>query len=158
VCPQKEEPNQSHITIGGNPIRYPGGTGNKTGSLELVKLMLNDVLSAPQALLTCFDISKFYLGTPLDRPEYVRIKLADIPQEFVEEYNLTVYAGDGRVYFKIIKGVTVLNRPESLPTTCSPNALQSMDTINASSRRDYGATNGDPSPLSSSWMTSASNT
>jgi hypothetical protein len=49
VRPQKQEPNRTRITIGGNRIYYPGDTGTKTGSLELVKLMLNDALSTPQA-------------------------------------------------------------------------------------------------------------
>ena len=43
----------------------------------------------------------FYLGTSLDRPEYVKIKLADIPQEFVDEYDLTKYARNGWLYFEI---------------------------------------------------------
>ena len=35
-----------------------------------------------------FDIRNYYLQTPLDRPEYVRIKLSDTPLDFVDEYNL----------------------------------------------------------------------
>ena len=114
VRPQKEEPNRTRITIGGNRICYPGDTGTKTGSIELVKLMFNDVLSTPQARHACFDISNFYLGTPLDRPEYVRIKLADIPQEFIDEYDLTKYAHDGWVYFEINKGVYGLKQAGKL--------------------------------------------
>ena len=53
----------------------------------------------------CFDIKNFYLGTPLDRPKYARIQLKDIPQEFIAEYNLTTYARDGWVYFRVCKGV-----------------------------------------------------
>ena len=45
VCLQKEDPNRTCITISGNQICYPGDTGTKTGSLELVKLLLNSVLS-----------------------------------------------------------------------------------------------------------------
>ena len=41
---------------------------------------------------------------PMDRPEYVRIRLEDIPQEFIDEYNLTPYAHNGWIYFEIIKG------------------------------------------------------
>ncbi len=105
VRPQKADPNQTRITIGGNRICYPGDTGTKTGSIELVKTMLNSVVSRPGARFACFDLKNFYLGTPLDRPEYVRIKLADIPQEFIDEYNLTTYAHNGWIYFEITKGV-----------------------------------------------------
>jgi hypothetical protein len=114
VRPQKDDPNRTRITIGGNRIFYPGDTGTKTGSLELVKLQLNDVLSTPQARMACFDIKDFYLGTPLDRPEFVRIKLADIPQEFIDEYALTTYAKDGWVYFECTKGVYGLKQSGKL--------------------------------------------
>ena len=59
-----------------------------TGSLNLVKLMINSVLSCLNERFVCFDAKNFYLQTPMDRSEYVRIKLSDIPQEFIEEYNL----------------------------------------------------------------------
>ena len=114
VRPQKEDPNRTRITIGGNRICYPGDTGTKTGSLELVKLILNDVLSTKQARFACFDISNFYLGTPLDRPEYVRIKFADIPAEFTDEYNLTTFVHHGWVYFEISKGVYGLKQAGKL--------------------------------------------
>jgi hypothetical protein len=89
VRPQKEDPNRTRITISGNRICYPGNCGTKTCSLELTKLLINSVISTPNARFACFDIKNFYLGTPLDRPEYVRIKLANILQEFVDEYDLT---------------------------------------------------------------------
>jgi hypothetical protein len=41
VRPQKEDPNRTRITIGGNRTCYPGDTGTPTGSLELVKLQVN---------------------------------------------------------------------------------------------------------------------
>ena len=105
IRPQKEDPNRTRITIGGNRICYPGDTGTKTGSLELVKTLLNSVISRPGARFACFDIKNFYLGTPLDRPEYVRIQLAVIPEEVINEYNLTALAHNGWVYFEITKGV-----------------------------------------------------
>ena len=114
VRPQKEDPNRTRITIGGNRICYPGDTGTKTGSLELVKLILNDVLSTKQARFACFDISNFYLGTPLDRPKYVRIKFADIPAEFTNEYNLDTYVHNGWVYFEISKGIYGLKQAGKL--------------------------------------------
>ncbi|KAL7425805.1 hypothetical protein ACHAXH_000792 [Discostella pseudostelligera] len=114
VRPQKADPNRTRITIGGNRIAYPGDTGTKTGSLESVKLILNDTLSTPNAKFACFDISNFYLGTPLDRPEYVRIKLSDIPQEFIDEYNLTEYEHNNWIYFEIHNGVYGLKQAGKL--------------------------------------------
>ena len=114
VRPQKEDPNRTRITIGGNRICYPGDCGTKTGSLETVKLVINSVLSRPNAKFACYDISNFYLGTPLDRPEYVRIKLSDIPQDFIDEYKLHEYVRDGWVYFEISKGVYGLKQSGKL--------------------------------------------
>jgi hypothetical protein len=50
------------------------------GSIELLKLLVNSVLSQRNARLATMDLKNFYLNTSLDRPEYVCIKLADIPQ------------------------------------------------------------------------------
>ena len=67
--------------------------------------MINSVLSRKNAEFCTIDISNFYLGTPLDCPEYVRIRIDDIPQEFISEYNLTHHMRGGSVYFQIVKGV-----------------------------------------------------
>jgi hypothetical protein len=45
VRPEKDNPNRTQITIGGNRICYPGNVGTNTASLELLKLLLNSVLS-----------------------------------------------------------------------------------------------------------------
>ena len=40
----------------------------------------------------------------MDRSEYVKIKISDIPSEFIEEYNPQAFAHNGWVYFEIIRG------------------------------------------------------
>ncbi|KAL7476395.1 hypothetical protein ACHAW6_002259 [Cyclotella cf. meneghiniana] len=67
--------------------------------------MINSMLSRTGAKLYTFDISNFYLRTPLDSPEFVRICLNDIPEKFVNEYELTQHDCNNWVYFKIVKGV-----------------------------------------------------
>eukprot|EP00804_Cyclotella_cryptica_P025773 CCRYP_002948-RA/>CCRYP_002948-RA protein AED:0.43 eAED:0.43 QI:0/-1/0/1/-1/0/1/0/108 len=67
--------------------------------------MINSVLSRRNAKFCTFNISNFYLGTPLDRPEYNRIRINDIPQEFIDKYDLTHHVRDDWVYFQIVKGV-----------------------------------------------------
>ena len=88
IRPQKEDQNRTRITIAGNRIVFPGEVATPTASLVLVKLIVNSVLSCPGAKFCSFDVKNFYLGTPMERPEYVKIKLTDIPQEFIDEYNL----------------------------------------------------------------------
>ena len=105
VPPKKSEPNLTCITIGDNRICYPEDVGTKTASCDIFKLVINSVLSRKDAKYVTFDISNFYLHTPLDRPEYVCIKLSDIPQYFIKEYELLDSAQDGWVYFEINRGV-----------------------------------------------------
>ena len=40
----------------------------------------------------------------MDQPEYVRIKLSDIPQELIEEYNPKQLVQNGWIYFEILRG------------------------------------------------------
>ena len=52
------------------------------------------------------DISNFYLNTPMERFEYARIPLADIPEEIIKEYSLLKYVdGHDCVYIQIQKGM-----------------------------------------------------
>ncbi len=102
---KRDNTDQTRITIGGNNIAYPGDVGTPTGSIELVKLLINSVLSHQNARLATMNLKHFYLNTPLEHPEYVRIKLADIPQEFIGKYKLNKLAHDSWVYFKMRCGM-----------------------------------------------------
>ena len=59
VRPHKENPDRTRITISGNRIIYQGGVGTPTMSLELIKLILNSVLSRPKAKFACFDVKTY---------------------------------------------------------------------------------------------------
>ena len=67
VRPQKAEPNQTRLTVGGNRINYPGKVGTPTADMLLMKIMLNSVVSTLNAKFMSIDISNFYLNTPLPR-------------------------------------------------------------------------------------------
>jgi hypothetical protein len=77
--------NCTRITIGRNNITYPGDEGIPTGSIELVKLLVNSVLSKRNARLATMDLKNFYLNTPLDRPEYVRIEASRHPPQIHQQ-------------------------------------------------------------------------
>ena len=77
VCeyrPDKDDPNRTRITIAVGHILVTFDVSTPTGSLELVKLIINI------ARFSSFDIKNFYLPTPMENPEYVRVKLEYIPQ------------------------------------------------------------------------------
>ena len=47
------------------------------------------------------DIANFYLMTPLSRPEYIRVSICDIPEEIIQEYNLSsIVTADGMIYIE----------------------------------------------------------
>jgi hypothetical protein len=104
--PEKDAPNQTQMTVGGNRILFPGNVSTPTVELLTVKMHLNSVISTPGARYCTFDIKDFYLMTPMERPEFMRMKLSDLPEDFVKLYNLTNIAdGNGVVYVKIQKGM-----------------------------------------------------
>ena len=51
------------------------------------------------------DISNFYLGTPIERPEYMHLPFNIIPQEIIDHYDLNKIATESWVYQKYIRGM-----------------------------------------------------
>ena len=52
------------------------------------------------------DIKNFYLNTPMDRYEYLRLKLNELPDDVIEEYGLKDKATpDGFVFVEVRKGI-----------------------------------------------------
>ncbi len=104
VCPDNDDPNCTRIAIGSNRICYPGNVGTNTASLELLKLLLNSVHSQKGARFSSIDLKNFYLDMPMSEPEYVCIKISDIPDKFIDKYKLTGLDRDRWIYFKICQG------------------------------------------------------
>jgi hypothetical protein len=107
VRPEKvEEPNRTRFTVGGNKINYPGEVATPTAEMLVAKILFNSVISTPNAKFMTIDISNFYLNTPLKRPEYLRVRLADLPEEIVKEYRLAAKVNHkGFVFIKVSKGM-----------------------------------------------------
>ena len=103
--PQKADPNRVRITVGGNLIDYPYELTTRTADLTTTKILWNSVLSTPDAKYMCADVKNFYLETPMDRPEYMRMPLKLIPDGIIEHYDLRSKAKNGYVYMEINKGM-----------------------------------------------------
>jgi hypothetical protein len=56
VCPDKDDLDCTRINIGGSKICYPGDVGTNTALLELVKILLNSVLSQKGAGFNSIDL------------------------------------------------------------------------------------------------------
>ena len=80
----KLETHRIRFTVGGNRIDYKGKVSTPTADLETIKLLLNSTVSTPNAKMLTADIENFYLGTPMDRYEYMRITAKDIPADIME--------------------------------------------------------------------------
>jgi hypothetical protein len=104
VCPEKDDPDWTCITIGGNRICYPGNVGTNRTSYKLIKLILYNVLSRKGARFSTIDLKNFYLDTPKANPEYVCVKISNIPDKFILEYNLLGRESNGWIYYNICQG------------------------------------------------------
>jgi hypothetical protein len=71
-----------------------------------VKLHLNSVISTKNTHYCTFDLKDFYLNTPMDQPKKMRMKISNLPPNFVKAYNLINLAtNNGTIYVKIQKGM-----------------------------------------------------
>jgi hypothetical protein len=54
----------------------------------MIELLLNSIISTPNAKFMTIDIKDFYLKTPMVRYEYFRMKLELFPEDIIKEYDL----------------------------------------------------------------------
>ena len=103
---EKEDKYRFRLVVGGDRITYEGDAGTPTAELLTIKLLANSIISTPNTKMLTLDLKDFYLNTPMDRPEFIRIKLADIPEDVIEHYNLRDSVDeDGYVYCRVEKGM-----------------------------------------------------
>jgi hypothetical protein len=109
VCterPEKTETNCTRFTVGGNCINYPGAVATPTAEMLVAKLLFNSTISTRGARFMTMDISNFYLNSPLPHPEFIRIKLNDIPDKIIVEYMLHEKAtSNGSIYIMATTGM-----------------------------------------------------
>jgi len=119
-----------------------------TVDLPTINMLWNLVLSSPKAKFITMDVANFYLGTPMERPEYMRLPFKITPQEIIKKYDLEQKGEDGLVYVKILKGMYGLpNRPDCWQTISYRNDLWRQDTTSVNSHQAFRDTFGGPSPL-----------
>jgi hypothetical protein len=101
-----EEKECTRLTTGGNRNNYPDDCGTPTADMTLLKILVNSIIPTPNAKCIMMDIKDFYLNTPMKRPDYMRLKITDIPNDVIEQYNLkALVTHDRYVYCKISKGM-----------------------------------------------------
>ena len=109
VCnkrPEKDKVNRTRFTVGADKINYPKALATPTVEMLVAKILFNSVISTKDAKLMKIDISKFYLNSPLPRPEFVKIKINNIPEEIIKEYKLcNKVTPTGHVFIMATKGM-----------------------------------------------------
>ena len=106
--PQKADPYRVRFTVGGNLVDYKGVTYTPTADLTTAKILINSVLSTPDAQLLGLDLSNFYLITPFKDPseyEYMWIPAWVIPADIMKEYNLENKIKNGKILAEIRTGM-----------------------------------------------------
>ena len=93
------------MTAWDNILQYPDELTTRTADLTTSKIVWNSVLSTEGARFMGIDIKNFYLGTPLDQFEYMKMPLHLLPEHSIEQYNMREQATIGFVYFKICKAI-----------------------------------------------------
>ena len=84
------------------------------------------------------DIKNFYLGTPLDRYEYMRIPITLFPQHIIDQYNLRTKVKSGHVYLEIRKAIYGLPQAGILQTSSFVRSLNLRDTTKSHIHRVCG--------------------
>ena len=101
----KVEPNQTRLTVGGDRIQYQGNCSIPTAELLTVKIMLNSVISTPEAKFMTIGIKTFYLNTQMTRYEYLLLHMSDILDNVKQHHQLQQKAtNNGYIYVEIRKG------------------------------------------------------
>ena len=101
VVPTKAKVNRVRVTVGGYRLDFPGATTTHCASLTTTKCLLDSTMSTPGARFMTLDIKYFYYGTAMAWYEYMKLALACIPDEIIEQYSLGTLSSKGWVYLEI---------------------------------------------------------
>ena len=96
-------PHRTRITAGGDRLEYFGNITTHTSGMEAFKILLNCIISTPNARYCTADISNMYLCSTLDQPEFVKFKVSMILDAIVKHYNLESLIHNRYVYARIKK-------------------------------------------------------
>lgn len=118
VCdyrPLKDDPYRVRLTVGGDKLPYFADAGSPAASLLEAKLLFNSIVSTPGAKFFSADIKDYFLCSPMDNYEYMKLPLHIIPEEIRVQYNLyNLVESDGYVYIEIRKGMYGLKQAARL--------------------------------------------
>eukprot|EP00957_Ditylum_brightwellii_P175481 13360035-Ditylum_brightwellii.AAC.1 len=146
VCdhrPQKADPNQARLVVGGDQVEYPFNVSTPTADLATAKILMNSVISTKCAKFWTMDIKNFYLNTPMKRYKYMQLGYNILPEEIIKQYQLDeMQIADGWVYMEIRKGMYSLPQAGILVNKLLTERLANMGITRYNIHQDCGNTNG----------------
>ena len=99
------------MVAGDNHINYPGEVATPTAEMTLVKVLWNSVISTKGARYMTMDLKDFYLNTTLERFEYIKLRMGNIPNKIVIKYQRQEKeTTDGHIYIEVRHGM--YSRPQ----------------------------------------------
>ena len=112
--PLKTEPYRVRITVGGDKLNYDLDAGSPAANLIETKLLINSTISHAKqgARFMTTDIKDYFLASPMENPEYMKVHLRHIPQDIRLKYKINEKdTPNGFVYIRIKKGCMASNKP-----------------------------------------------
>ena len=125
--PLKAEPHRVRITCGGDKLSYPLDAGSPAADMLETKILINSTISDAHkgARFMSTDIKDFFLASPMQTPEYMRVKYDKFPEDIKERYNLQdKVTKNNYVYIKIKKGMYGLKQAAILAYTQLKSCLE----------------------------------
>ena len=88
--PLKLEPNRVRITVGGDRLNYTLDAGSPAENLLETKLLINSTISdaSKSAQFMSADLKDFFLATPMEGDEYMKVKYKYFPENIRNRYEL----------------------------------------------------------------------
>ena len=95
------------MVTGGNRLTYAADTGSPAASLLETKILLNSTISDAHkcARFMSMDLKDFFLATPMEKPEFMKVPKRYFPNDIQDKYNLHEKIHNDYVYIKIKMGM-----------------------------------------------------
>ena len=106
--PLKSEPHRVRITVGGDKLTYLADAGSPAANMLETKILINSTISDAKrgARFMSADLKDFFLATPMEADEYMKVHYKHFPDDIRKRYKLdekvTKY---GHIIIKIKKGM-----------------------------------------------------
>ena len=106
--PLKSEPFRVRVVVGGDRLSFDEDAGSPATNLLETKILINSTISDADdgARFFSADLKDYFLGSPMLRPEYMKVKISKYSEDIIIQYGLREKMDiNGYVYIKIKKGM-----------------------------------------------------